>query len=309
MNINDIHAAYREGRIDKATFIEQMHASHQLLYAYAAHLEGTEVEEIRLLPGEVRIRLQWPPIEMLVPVDDRRAAPVEALNFGSYEKAEFAFVIKTLKALGKEQPCLLDIGGNVGFYSIGLKKLLPGLRIHAYEPVPATADQFARNCELNGCREIELHRHGLSDSNGTATFFMDPRYSVAASQRNLLDSEEAEEVQCQLLRLDGLRDRLPRPVDFIKCDIEGAELFAFRGGEALLREDRPVIFSEMLRKWSARFDYHPDEIIDFLGGLGYACHALSADGCRPVGRVTEATQETNFVFFHKEAHEGIGLPC
>ena len=38
---------------------------------------------------------------------------------------------------------------------------------------------------------------------------------------------------------------LPRPISFIKADIEGAEPLAFRGADALLRADRPVILSEL----------------------------------------------------------------
>jgi FkbM family methyltransferase len=236
-----------------------------------------------------------------------RAAPVEAVNFGSYEKREFAVVEQLISSLKAAHPVLVDIGGNVGFYSIGLKVLHPGLKIHAFEPVPATADQFEANCRLNDCHDISLHRCGLSTEPGEARFYVHKNMSVAASQQNILEDEDMEEVVCPLVRLDDLAGDIGAPVDFIKCDVEGAELFAFRGGAGIIERDQPIVFSEMLRKWSAKFDYHPNDIITFFKERGYQCHALGEDGSYRIDEVTDSTAETNFIFLHTEKHEGLRL--
>ena len=91
-------------------------------------------------------------------------------------------------------------------------------------------------------------------------------------------------------------------VGFIKCDVEGAELSVFRGAEQLLREDRPIVFAEMLRKWCARFHYHPNDIIAFMAQLGYRCFAVGAHSFTPCAAVTECTEETNFLFLDATRH-------
>ena len=307
MKISQLKKTFTDGGMDKASYIEGMFAHHAGLFEYAALLKGSDIESIRILPGELRVRFAWPPIELAVPPDEMRAAPVEAINFGTYEKEEFAVVEGLVAALDAPAPVFVDIGGNVGFYSIGLKVLHPHLRIHAFEPVPGTADQFEHNCVINNCSDISLHRCGLSDKPGRATFFVHPRMSVAASQRNILEGEEMREVTCQLIPLDDLIPQLPERIDFIKCDVEGAELFAFRGAARLIERDRPIVFSEMLRKWSAKFDYHPNEIIAFFQQRGYQCHALGKNGNRLLESVTDSTEETNFIFLHQDAHEGLRL--
>ncbi|MEX0332238.1 MAG: FkbM family methyltransferase [Puniceicoccaceae bacterium] len=307
MNPSELKKALETGQIGKQAYIERMFEQHQQLFHYADLIDGSDVESIQIGQGEVRVRFAWPPIELVAPRGEMRAAPVEAVNFGSYEQYEFAIVEKLVHSLPGGSPVLVDIGGNVGFYSIGLKKLHPNLRIHAFEPIPATADQFERNAIINNCNDVSLHRHGLSDVPGEARFFVHRHMSVAASQQNILEDEEIEEVVCQLVRLDDMREDLGGPVDFIKCDVEGAELFAFRGAASIIEQDQPVVFSEMLRKWSAKFDYHPNDIIAFFKDRGYQCHGLGKEGARPVDAVTESTIETNFVFLHTEKHEGIRL--
>jgi FkbM family methyltransferase len=307
MSPAELKAALQDGRLDKAAYIERMFGQHAALFAYADFLPGSDVERITILHGEVRVAFAWPPVELVVPRNEMRAAPVEAINFGSYERREFAVVEGLVAALPAESPVFIDIGGNIGFYSIGLKRLHPRLRVHAFEPVPATADLFEANCRINNCSDISLHRCGLSDRPGEATFHVHPQLSVAASQQDILGLAGTTRVTLPLARLDDLAGELPGPVSFIKCDVEGAELFAFRGAAELIARDKPVVFSEMLRKWSAKFGYHPNDIIALFKRLGYQCHAITGSGSRAITEVTDATAETNFIFLHASAHEGLRL--
>jgi FkbM family methyltransferase len=305
MNLDELSSALDEGNLDKASYIEFMYEHHKDMFRYADLIDGSDVEAIRIGQGQVFVQFKWPPIKLEVPRNEMRAAPVEAVNFGAYEKEEFAIVERIVASLPSPNPVVVDIGGNVGFYSIGLKALHPNLKVHAFEPVPATASAFSANCELNGFHDISLHRCALSDHHGEATFFVHKRMSVAASQQNILGVDEMEEVTCKLIPLDDLAGEIDAPVEFIKCDVEGAELFAFRGATKVIERDQPVVFSEMLRKWSAKFDYHPNEIIAFFKERGYACHALRADGTWPIEKVTDLTIATNFIFLHAERHESI----
>ena len=90
--------------------------------------------------------------------------------------------------------------------------------------------------------------------------------------------------------------------DFIKCDVEGAELLVVRGGESTLVSHRPIVFAEVLRKWSKPFGYHPNDMLAFFCRLGYQCYAVRTSGVRVITEVTEETVETNYAFLHADAH-------
>ena len=94
-------------------------------------------------------------------------------------------------------------------------------------------------------------------------------------------------------------------VDFIKCDVEGAELFVYQGGIESIQKNQPIIFTEMLRKWSAKFNYNPNEIIDLLFGLGYRCFIAKADQLVEFFRMDDNTIETNFFFLHSDNHSAL----
>lgn len=63
----------------------------------------------------------------------------------------------------------------------------------------------------------------------------------------------------------------------------------------------------MLRKWSKKFDYHPNDIIDLLKSVGYSCYAIEENSLGYISQVTDDTMETNFLFLDesKERHKNI----
>lgn len=54
----------------------------------------------------------------------------------------------------------------------------------------------------------------------------------------------------------------------------------------------------MLRKWSAKFGYHPNDIIDLFASVGYKCFVIKEDKLRKFARVDEETVGTNYFFLH-----------
>ena len=76
-----------------------------------------------------------------------------------------------------------------------------------------------------------------------------------------------------VVALDALA--LRRPVRFIKMDVEGAEPQVVRGAERLLREDRPVILSELHPTQLERASgVTADAFLSQMDALGYRAHAI-----------------------------------
>lgn len=71
-----------------------------------------------------------------------------------------------------------------------------------------------------------------------------------------------------------------------------------QGALKTLKQDQPVVFTEMLRKWAAKFNYHPNEVIALFTSLGYECFYASIDGTLlDFNEMTDETKETNFFFY------------
>ena len=61
----------------------------------------------------------------------------------------------------------------------------------------------------------------------------------------------------------------------------------------------------MLRKWSKKFGYHPNDIIDLLADLGYGCYGYIGKKIGKIDRVSPELETTNFFFFHRKKHNKI----
>ncbi|HRI80971.1 MAG TPA: FkbM family methyltransferase [Opitutaceae bacterium] len=304
-NFSDLKSSHQAGRLDKAGYIRAMYARHEVLFDHAQHLAATNLAEIRITPGEVTATFKEPPVTMVCPAADTRIAPIEAFNFGDYEHADIQLVRRLVGLLDGAQVRFLDIGANAGFYSLALSHWFPGLAGAAFEPIPATYGHLRRNFALNGVGKIVPHNLGLSDQPGELVFYTYPSQSGSSSMTRNVDAADVQEVRCPVTTLDVFCAQHRLGADFIKCDVEGAELFVFKGGTGLLRRDRPAIFTEMLRKWCAKYQYHPNDIIAHLAGLGYGCHVVRHDRLTPCPTVTDDTKETNFIFLHRERHASV----
>lgn len=290
---------FQKGEIGKPEFIREALDVHRLLFEYVDVTRSSDVREISInaegvsfVVGEDRIRLFAPP-------DEARVLPMEVMNFGRYEPEETR-VMDRLVAGARQ---ILDVGANIGWYSVRFAKRHPDARVHAFEPMPVSHAYLQRNVAVNGLGDrVTCYNFGLSETSGSFDFFVAPTGGVNASLLNVADAADARRVVGLALTLDQWAANAQVAPDFIKCDVEGAELLVCRGGLETLQRHRPVVFAELLRKWAKPFGYHPNDMLAFFRALGYQCFAVGSDGVRRIEEVTDTTPEVNYAFVHPSAH-------
>lgn len=297
--LEELKNKFKQGNLSKSEYIDAMYAEHKMLFEYAELMAGTDIQKIEISDGEVLMTTKEAGIKMYCTEQDKRVIPIEILNFDSYEKEELDFVYKLLG----EKDTIYDIGANFGWYSLNIAKRLPGCRILAFEPIPKTFAYLEKNLKANAISQVRIFNFGFSKQAEELSFYYNPEGSGNASLAKLSDSEMLEKVTCKVVTLDSFtEDNGVGGPDFIKCDVEGAELLVFQGGLKTLEQFKPIIFTEMLRKWSLKFNYHPNDIIALLNNLGYFCFICKNGGLEKIEIIDEETIETNFYFLHGEKH-------
>ena len=193
----------------------------------------------------------------------------------------------------REGDTVFDIGANFGVHTALLAQLTgPRGRIFAFEPNAELLPTLALTVE--GLGNATLLRCALSDEDTEAAFFVPSDFAMAsladwtslepmAELRRKLALGKARRITVQQQRMDDLVSKgiLPVP-NFIKCDVEGAELKVFRGGrETLDRVDAPVVLFEAGPESAGGFGLTMTDAADFLVGLprpGYQLFEVHGGG-------------------------------
>lgn len=298
MKPTELKDAYQEGELEKHKYIRDIHRYHQILYEYAELIKGTKIKSIEITAGEVMITT-WSGIKLIGNPVDKRIPSHEILNFNAVEQSDHEMVMN----LTQDNTIIFDIGANVGWYTLNLAKRYPNSYVYAFEPVPKTFVDLQRHIVLNRLTNITAFNFGFSDKEGTVDFYYYPEDSGNASLVNVSGYDNVKTFKCAVWKMDRFAHENNTHPDFIKCDVEGAELLVFNGGMKTLERDKPIIFTELLRIWSAKFGYHPNDVISLLKGLGYRCFSAEYDTLTEVFTVTEKTVEKTFFFLHKEKHK------
>jgi FkbM family methyltransferase len=298
-SIKDTFNQFKNNEIDKWAFIEKMYSEHHVhIFDYVSHLGKTNIKSIEINDDGVVMTSRDRGIKIVCSEKDYRIAPIETLNFFDYEKNESDM----MERLIGDGDTFFDIGANIGWYSINVATARRAAKIFAFEPIPKTYAQLNRNIQMNLLKNITTYNFGFSNRDDEFPFYYYPEGSGNASSANLTGRDDVEIVTCKVKTLDDFIVEANHCIDFIKCDVEGAELMVFQGGLKIIRRDLPVIFSEILRKWSAKFSYNPNEIFELFRKIGYEAYTVKGASLIRFNRMSEATIETNFFFLHSEKH-------
>lgn len=301
-SIQSLKDQFITGALSKPEFIRQALQIHRHLFDYVEIIHRTDIQEIRVSDDGVRFRVGEEDLWLFAPPEESRVVPIEVMNFDRYEPEE----TRVMDLLSGSATQILDIGANIGWYAARFAKREPKCQVHAFEPMPVTYAYLQRNIALNGVADrVHTYNYGLSDVSGSFDFFIAPTGGTNASLLNVAEASDARKVVGLTLTLDEWCSNQQVQPDFVKCDVEGAELLVFRGGRQTLLEHRPVVFTELLRKWSKPFGYHPNDMLAYLTELEYDCFAIGQPGIRRIDTVTDETLETNYVFLHRAKHAAL----
>lgn len=131
-----------------------------------------------ILPNSVKIpvngifkvrSLKLPPFFMKANPTSHSA---KVLFWNGVEGFEY-HAVRIFISLAKESNLFLDIGSNLGYYSLLASNVSKkSILCHAFEPMPSAYDVLCENVQINDYKNVIPHKIALSNYNGDAKFFM-----------------------------------------------------------------------------------------------------------------------------------------
>ena len=165
-----------------------------------------------------------------------------------------------------------DIGANIGFFSLLAARLVGKEgRVVAFEADPEIATRLREDVARNEFGWITVEEKAVWSEPRTVFFARtDPTTSPDRGLGHVVAAGGSDTIQVSAESLDDYSWTQPLP-DFIKCDVEGAEVEVFRGASRLLKEKRPAIICEM----------HSDEnqrlLLEEFSRFRYSCTPCGAN--------------------------------
>ena len=176
---------------------------------------------------------------------------------------------------------ILDIGANIGYFSTLISKLVGDKgSVTAFEPSPREQRWLKRNLALNHCKNVCIEKMGLSDYVGEIDLFVVQGLETGCnSMRKPNVNERVMPVKVKITKLDNYLLTKNLSIDFVKMDIEGAELSALKGAKSLLISvPRPVWLCELVELRAEPWGYQTVEIYDLLARSGYHWFSILSNG-------------------------------
>ena len=230
MNMIGWKRKFINGDINRLIYADVMYDSyHYRLFEYVDYLKENEtIKNITISKDDIVMEFDICGIlvKLVSEYKNPLSLPLYIFDTGSYEENETKIIMECVQ----DNDIVLDIGANVGLYTTLLNKY-KNCTTYSFEPIKYTFDLLRKNLTVNNVNS-KVYNIGLSDENKTANFYFNRKEIAASSMRDLReDKDNTEIVQCDIRKLDDFvaKENISN-IDFIKIDVEGAELFALRGG-------------------------------------------------------------------------------
>jgi FkbM family methyltransferase len=214
----------------------------------------------------------------------------------------------------REGDSAIDIGANFGLWAYHMSRAVGRTgKVYSFEPIPFTARTFrivARR--LGFAHNVELFEKGCGERAGEVEFTI-PVMETGAISAGLVHMgrndarpgkeqhakfEQTKLVKCEVVTIDEQLAGIERLM-LLKCDIEGADLFAMRGARGTLAKHKPVVVIEITPWFLEGFGLAVRDVTGFFEELGYLCYHHDDDG-RLTPTAPDAIVEDNWVFVHPD---------
>lgn len=194
-------------------------------------------------------------------------------------------IVPMLRQKKKEELVILDIGGHIGTHTVIYSRLL-NCKVHTFEPQNKIFEILKKNVNDNQLTNCTLYNCAVGHLT-TSTTMSDMLYDgydckIEYDTNKILNyggiglGKHGEQVQMIYI------DQLDLPAcDYIKIDVEGAEILALMGAKNTIEKYKPIIWYEHTDKFvspemieSLNIDFEIPSVNDFLESFGYKIYKL-----------------------------------
>lgn len=214
--------------------------------------------------------------------------------FGYYDERGIRFIKSQLKSGNT----FIDIGGNIGAYSLIAANIV-GYKgqVIAFEPVTQVRNRLMENRSLNELHHLKIEPFAVFNEKTELVLHVSSQENFGMSSIHAHDEDSGITETVKAVRLDDyVLENNINQIDLIKMDIEGAEIYALNGMKTTLMKFKPMVLIEISSEVLDGTNIRADKIFSFFEKLGYTPFCVGEDGSIFDYNTIEQSDYDNFVF-------------
>src|SRR5205809_6618149 len=217
--------------------------------------------------------------------------------YGYYEK-ELGDLLKKMR---RPNDVFIDIGANIGYFSLFYATVAPTVKVISFEPVKDLFQKMNENISINECKNIVTINVAVGELNEQNELFLSANDNLGMSSFQQPENYSGKMEKVQVVAIDDwFKTSGLTKIDLIKLDIEGSELAALKGMKAVLQEQRPALVVEINPETLSRFDLKPFDIYNYLNHLNFDKFLISENARLEHLDSNEVNQTINVLFIHQD---------
>lgn len=211
----------------------------------------------------------------------------QLLFWNGYKNFEYSTIFESL---AKNIDSFLDIGSNIGYYSLIACKANSKIKAYAFEPALGPKHYLNKNIVLNKLeRQIKPVDLALSDTIGNIDFYeveslkyKNLKYNLAGegnagtktTSRNFIKNTVTATTLERFVKTEEISK-----IDLIKIDTEGTEIHILNSGIEIIKSYEPIVICETL------FNTIEAELDDYFETLNYQFYNHTPKGLEKVSTI------------------------
>jgi FkbM family methyltransferase len=251
--------------------------------------------------GKIRIRLN--DHNSFVMMTNQTNYLTKQVFWGGIQNYEYQ-VVRIFKNIITDLDCFMDVGSNLGYYSLIAATLNPKIDVYAFEPLPSAFLFLQNNIRLNKLNNVKAYQLALSNKEGEIDFYATKmpkalylKHHISGTS-NLATPKDSysEIIKVNSQTLDHFADEnLLKKVDLIKLDTEGTENVVLEGAKGIIERDKPIVISELL---PGKIEH---ELEMFYKNQDYLFFASKNDGLIQINSLIGYSEKKEDLFFVHES--------
>jgi len=225
------------------------------------------------------------------------------LAFAYSEVALTSFMIHFLR----NGQTFVDVGTHFGYEALLSCKLVGKEgQVFCFEPNPSAFVIAKKN--LQHLSQSKIYQLGIADKSKTLRLQNRPIWESAFNSVSS-NSDDSDSTEISVTCLDEIFKERIKPIDFIKCDVEGFEMNVLKGADRILSEDLPILVLEAdMPLANGLASPRAMELANYLKDYGYSPFSFDFDGDFKLGRLNSfPTYHANIAFFPDRDLERLGI--